>query len=69
MWHWAQPGDDRVPWATVRSSPVPNLARKAEALSMFATQVAPIGPDPGDEAILPPHVLARFQRDVEVIFT
>ncbi|MFI1808259.1 PIG-L deacetylase family protein [Streptomyces californicus] len=70
MWHWAEPGDPRVPWrsaAVVRLSPTA-LERKTAAVGRFVTQIAPLGPGPGNAAILPPHELAHHLRDREVVF-
>ncbi|MCM4084608.1 PIG-L deacetylase family protein [Paractinoplanes hotanensis] len=68
-WHWATPGDPRVPWHRahrVELSPAAQAA-KAAAVAAFPSQIAPLGPEPGDAAILPPHVLARFARPFEVV--
>jgi LmbE family N-acetylglucosaminyl deacetylase len=69
-WHWAVPGDDRVPWGRARriDLPPPIQWAKANAIGAFHSQIAPLGPEPGDAPILPPHVLARFARTFEVIF-
>jgi len=71
MWHWAAPGDDRVPWDRAVGLPLPRVVRdrKRAATAAFVSQVQPLGPDPADAAILPPHVLDRFDRDQEVFFT
>jgi LmbE family N-acetylglucosaminyl deacetylase len=68
-WSWAGPGDPRVPWDRVRRVPLDLTARaaKAAATACFATQVAPIGPGPGDGPVLPDRVLAYFRRDVELV--
>jgi LmbE family N-acetylglucosaminyl deacetylase len=69
-WHWAGPDDPRVPWERARRvdlSPEAAAAKSA-ALAAFPSQTAPLGPDPADAAILPPHVLARFTRPFEVVF-
>ncbi|HEX3824627.1 MAG TPA: PIG-L family deacetylase [Mycobacteriales bacterium] len=68
MWHWASPDDDRVPWARARAVTGIDLAAKTTAIAAFATQVRPIGPDPADVAVLPPHVLERFTRPDELVF-
>jgi len=70
LWHWARPGDARVPWDRARVVPLPDRVRaaKAAAVAEFASQIRPLGPDPADAAILPPAVLARFQRPMEVYF-
>lgn len=69
MWHWAQPGDQRVPWPQVRTVAVPDLGRKAAAVAEFVTQVQPIGDTAADAAVLPPPVLARFARRSEWFVT
>jgi LmbE family N-acetylglucosaminyl deacetylase len=76
MWHWASPAsppwpaERSVPWHRARRIPltVEAQARKAEAIAAFESQVAAIGPAPGDAAILPPWVLGRFDRPFEVVF-
>ena len=40
----------------------------AAAVAAFATQVRAAGPLPEDAPVLPPHVLARFARDEELVF-
>jgi LmbE family N-acetylglucosaminyl deacetylase len=69
-WHWAEPDDPRVPWDRARRVPLTAAARAAKtaAVEAFASQIHPLGPDPADAAILPPHVLARFARPFEVVF-
>jgi LmbE family N-acetylglucosaminyl deacetylase len=69
-WHWAQPGDRRLPWARARTVALSaqEVAAKAAAILRFTTQIAPLSPDPADAAVLPPEVLAHFQRDFEVVF-
>lgn len=69
-WHWARPGDERVPWHRARRIPldVATRARKRLAIGAFRTQTLPLGAAPGDRVVLPPHVLARFHRDLEVVF-
>ena len=69
-WHWAAPGDRRLPWDRARSVTLPGAVRerKAAALSAFVSQVEPLGPLAADAPVLPPHVLARFARQAEVVF-
>jgi LmbE family N-acetylglucosaminyl deacetylase len=66
-WHWAAPGDPRVPRDRARAVPLPPSvqAAKRAAVACFTTQVHPLGPDP---AILPPEFLAHFDRDHEVLW-
>ena len=68
-WHWAAPDDPRVPWAGAHRVLLPPAVRAAKraAVDRFATQVRPLGPAPADRAVLPPDVLAHFDRDVEVL--
>ena len=70
MWHWAEPGDPRVPWWQARRVLLPDDVRDAKraAVAAFETQINPLSDDPADAAILPPHVLARLTRDVEYVF-
>ena len=68
MWHWATVGDPRVPWSRLRAVAVPDRAAKARAIDAFDTQVRPLGPQPADAAVLPPHVVAHFLRPFEVVF-
>jgi LmbE family N-acetylglucosaminyl deacetylase len=69
MWHWASPGDDRVPWERAARIDLPDWARarKQQAIACQASQVNPLGPGPQDAAILPPAELEHFQRDFEVV--
>jgi len=68
-WHWAAPGDPRVPWHTAHRVGLPRGVRAAKraAVARFVTQVAPLGPDAADRVVLPPDVLAHFDRDDEVL--
>ncbi|WP_327269168.1 PIG-L family deacetylase [Streptomyces sp. NBC_01218] len=69
-WHWAAPGDARVPWDSVRRLPLTagEQARKARAISRFRTQTAPLADDPDDPTvILPPAELLHHRRPFEVI--
>jgi LmbE family N-acetylglucosaminyl deacetylase len=70
-WHWAVPGDPAVPWhRACRIDLTPDvMAAKAAAIAAFPSQIAALGPAEADAAILPPHVLARFTRPFEVVFT
>ncbi|MFF7196112.1 PIG-L deacetylase family protein [Streptomyces sp. NPDC008079] len=70
MWHWARPGDPRVPWPSAHRVTLPAdvQARKRAAVARFATQVEPIGPAPEDAAVLPPDEVAHHLRAHEVMF-
>ncbi|QQS01967.1 MAG: bifunctional PIG-L family deacetylase/class I SAM-dependent methyltransferase [Austwickia sp.] len=67
LWHWAHP--DEFPWARALAVPpsAAALHAKAAAIAAHRSQVAPLSPLPGDEALLPPHVLARFARVTETL--
>ncbi len=69
-WHWARPGDERVPWHRARRIPLDAAAREHKRLAIgeFRTQILPLGPALGDRVVLPPRVLARFHRDLEIVF-
>jgi len=66
-WHWARPGDARVPWEQgVRVSLRPSVAaRKRAAIRCFASQLEPRGP--GAAPVLTPDTVAHFTRDHEVL--
>ncbi len=70
LWHWARPGDPRVPWEEAARVVLPPEARerKAAAVARFVSQTAPLGPAPEEAAILPPEEIAHHLRDVEVVF-
>lgn len=65
-WHWATPGDQA--WRTwVRFHlDGPSVKAKERAMAEHATQVMPLSPAPGDEALLSREFLAHFFRDYEV---
>ncbi len=67
-WHWAAPDDPRVPWGRAVRLELDARARAAKqaALAAHTSQVRPLSPHAGDEAVLPPGVLAHFARPFEV---
>lgn len=68
-WHWAEPGDARVPWhraAAIALAPQ-ELALKRQALSCFRSQLLP-DPSTGRDAILPSWATQRLLRPFEVVF-
>jgi hypothetical protein len=69
-WHWAAPGDCRVPWHRARRLDLSPevMQRKRQAVGCFATQLQ-ADPSTGQPAILPPHVLARLLHPYEIYFT
>lgn len=70
MWHWATPGDPRVPWGRAARITLPPdvRERKRAAVGRFVSQVEPLGPGVGDAAILPPEEIAHHLREQEVVF-
>lgn len=68
-WHWAEPGDARVPWhrAAAIALPPDALALKQQALACFHSQLRP-DPSTGQDAILPPWATQRLLRPFEVVF-
>ena len=67
MWHWAAPGDRRVPWhrACQVRLPAEVAARKRAAIDAFASQLTDRGPDTGP--VLPAGIVAHFTRSEEVL--
>jgi LmbE family N-acetylglucosaminyl deacetylase len=67
MWHWAAPGDPRVPWDQALRFPLPpvTVARKRAAISCFASQAEDRGHGLGP--VLSPGMIAHFTRPVEVL--
>lgn len=68
MWHWAVPGDSRVPWHRALRVPIPAAvaARKHAAIACFTSQLEPRGD--GLAPVLPAHTVAHFTRSMEVLF-
>lgn len=68
MWHWASPGDPRVPWERALKIPLPPraTARKRAAISCFASQTEDRGHGLGP--VLSPGMIAHFTRAMEVLF-
>jgi LmbE family N-acetylglucosaminyl deacetylase len=67
MWHWAEPGDRRVPWhraCQVRLA-TSVAARKQDAIGAFASQLTDRGPGTGP--VLPAGIVAHFTRSEEVL--
>ncbi|MGP6205012.1 PIG-L family deacetylase [Microbacterium sp. F2] len=66
MWHWATPDD--VPWSLAHAVRLTEdeRVRKVSALRAHMSQVQALSSEPGDEAIVPPRLLAHFTRDREV---
>jgi LmbE family N-acetylglucosaminyl deacetylase len=68
MWHWARPGDRRVPWHRGLCVPLDpaQVTAKQAAIGCFASQleVRPASAEP----VLPPGIVAHFTRTCEVLF-
>jgi LmbE family N-acetylglucosaminyl deacetylase len=63
-WHWATPAV--FPWGSARriDLDLATLTAKCDAITAYHSQIAPLD----GEVVLPPEVLARFQRAFEVVF-
>lgn len=68
MWHWASPGDGRVPWHCAFQVPLSPqaAARKRAAIGCFTSQTESRTPELGP--VLSPGMLAHFTRPAEVLF-
>lgn len=68
-WHWARPGDARMPWARAQRLPLPAgiARRKQAAMRAFASQLAP-DPSTGAGPVLRATTVARADRPFEVFF-
>lgn len=69
MWHWAQPGDARVPWTRLIAVPLPAavVSQKQHALAAHASQLLPA--QPHEAPILGRTMAARVARAAEYFFT
>jgi LmbE family N-acetylglucosaminyl deacetylase len=67
MWHWARPGDRRVPWHRACQVPLPAEVadRKRAAIDAFTSQLT--DRDPVTGPVLPPGTVAHFTRRQEVL--
>jgi LmbE family N-acetylglucosaminyl deacetylase len=67
MWHWAYPGDPRVPWHQALRVPLPRriAAGKQAAIRCFASQLE--DREPSGQPVLTPGVVAHFARAQEVL--
>ena len=68
LWHWASPDDTDVPWNRfVALDPrAEALARKANAITTYASQAEPLSDQPGDEAMLLEPFLDNFRGKREL---
>ena len=66
-WHWARPGDARVPLAAGLPGRAPGAvaARKRAAIGAFTSQLTDRGPGAGP--VLPPGIVAHFTTGQEVL--
>jgi LmbE family N-acetylglucosaminyl deacetylase len=64
-WHWGTPRD--LPWDRMARIELDDVARAAKraAIKAHVSQHSALSDAPGDEAIVPPHVVAHFDRDAE----
>jgi len=70
-WHWAEPGDHRVPWTRARRVALSGmeLTRKRSAIGSFRSQTEALSDRPGDEAVLDVEMVAHFDRPHELFLT
>jgi LmbE family N-acetylglucosaminyl deacetylase len=67
-WHWADPYGGDLPWDQCRRLDLDqsSVDRKRWAIQAFRSQIRPMGADGDEDPVLPPPVLSRWQRWVEV---
>ncbi len=67
-WHWADPGELRLPWSSMHRLPLTDRSRaaKARALDEHRSQVEPLSDLPGDEPVVPAGFRDHFARDHEI---
>jgi LmbE family N-acetylglucosaminyl deacetylase len=67
-WHWAVPGDRRLPWERALRVELPPAlaARKRVAIQAFTSQLTDRAG--ADGPVLPPGIVAHFTRTQEVLF-
>jgi len=68
-WHWARPGDARMPWRQARrlALDTPAVRQKTAALQAFDSQLR-FDPSTGREAVLRGSTIERAARPFEVFF-
>lgn len=69
LWHWGDPAGHDVPWDDLRGLALSaeDAAAKEKAVAAHASQVLPLSPEPGDEAVVGPEMLRHAARPVEVL--
>lgn len=67
IWFYPSHEPAALPWGCVLRLPLDAVARQQKqlAIASHVSQVAPLSPEPGDEAIVQPHMLAHFSRAEE----
>jgi LmbE family N-acetylglucosaminyl deacetylase len=67
LWHWAATDAAEVPWSRLGILGLDPLAQQAKsrAVACHLSQHGPLSDRPGDEAILPPRLVAHFARSFE----
>ena len=70
-WHWGTPEEFAVAWRGPGRIDLPPdvLNAKRLAIAAHGSQVRPLSPATGDEAILPPPIRARFERTWETVLS
>ena len=65
VWHWGTPA--QLPWPRMARLDLDDAAHTAKraAIASHVSQHSALSDAPGDEAIVPPHVLAHFTRAAE----
>jgi LmbE family N-acetylglucosaminyl deacetylase len=69
MWHWAFPGDERVPWERAARIEPPDQCwvRKQEAVACHGSQILPLSEAPEDAPVPPVADLEHFRRRYELV--
>ncbi|WP_254787027.1 bifunctional PIG-L family deacetylase/class I SAM-dependent methyltransferase [Curtobacterium sp. MCBA15_001] len=69
-WHWDDAAAPTAPWSSARALPVDPavLVRKRAALAAYRSQVLPLSPAPGDEAVVDERHAAHHLRTEEWFF-
>lgn len=68
-WHWADPGDLTRAWPGAHRVDLPPSVQqvKSRAVAAHRSQLGPLSDAPGDEAIVPAAIRARFERPWETV--
>ena len=68
MWHWAVPGDSRVPWAQMRRLHLTQNAQRRKKLALQAHASQLTAQDSGAPPVLSPSAVQRMLRPFEYFF-